>query len=120
MGCFCSKDSSTSPAIRVDNDLGLVSGAGRYSEQVPGRKPRYDDRHTSSEHASDDSTTGDNPPEEYAGLPGPIPNAKDRQPCPVRIRPRPRQSTLWSVRWSSVKGGKEAAQKRGSLDDPDA
>ncbi|KAJ3464382.1 hypothetical protein MRS44_009168 [Fusarium solani] len=172
MGCFCSKDSKTSPALRVDNDPGLVSGAGRYSEQemypgefgglprrvpngndkraprpvkikrapkrvsvsqvkwknpidvryeysVPGRKPRHDNPQTSSESASDDSTIGDNPPGEYAGLPGPIPNGKDRPPRPVRIRPRPRRSTLWSVRWSSVKGGKKAAEKRGSLDDPD-
>jgi hypothetical protein len=57
MGCFCSKDSKTSPALRVDNDPGLVSGAGRYSEQVPGRKPRLYNPYTGSEHASDDSAT---------------------------------------------------------------
>ncbi|RSL63026.1 hypothetical protein CEP54_005421 [Fusarium duplospermum] len=59
MGCFCSKDSNASSAVRarVDNDPGLVSGAGRYSEQVPGRKPKYYNPFTGSEHASDDSAT---------------------------------------------------------------
>ncbi|RTE80414.1 hypothetical protein BHE90_005112 [Fusarium euwallaceae] len=61
MGCFCSKDSNASSTAavrsRVDNDPGLVSGAGRYSERVPGRKPRYYNPFTGSEHTSDDSAT---------------------------------------------------------------
>ncbi|RMJ11986.1 hypothetical protein CDV36_008347 [Fusarium kuroshium] len=141
MGCFCSKDSNASSAAaarsRVDNDLGLVSGAGRYSEQETyagefGGLPRRDrndgnDKRAprpvrikpAPKRASVSQVKWKNPIDvrhEYA-VPEPIPNGNDRPPRPVRIRPRPQRSTLWSVGWRSVKGDKKAAQKRGSVND---
>ncbi|RSM10535.1 hypothetical protein CDV31_007120 [Fusarium ambrosium] len=120
MGCFCSKDSNASSTAavrsRVDNDPGLVSGAGRYSERVPGRKPRASTTRPERRQRQESATTRKDQASAEASV-QPIPNGNDRPPRPVRIKPRPQRSTLWSVGWRSVKGDKKAAQKRGSVND---
>lgn len=67
MGCFQSKEKYTAPVMGPRP----VYVAGRYEEQGQGRKPRYYNPLTGSEHSREGSATWESYPGEFVKEHGP-------------------------------------------------
>ncbi|KAF4459866.1 hypothetical protein FALBO_13377 [Fusarium albosuccineum] len=79
MGCFCSKEKT--PASGAGAVFGAVSGAARYEDQALGRKPKYYNPISGSEHVRETSATWEEYPGKYIGRPKPVPRERVKRPA---------------------------------------
>ncbi|KAM5354272.1 hypothetical protein ACJ41O_000922 [Fusarium nematophilum] len=115
MGCFCSKAKFPYASHGVDPILGSDPRSFRYENQPEGPRPVYYNPYTGSVHRRVASATWEAFPGEYAGLPRPVPKAREEKaPRPAKVRPKPQRASLDDVKWkTSVKPGKKLRRKRG-------